>query len=96
MQSAILFCMIIHDLDDRVKCTHSKCADDTKWGGGADRAEHNACIQRDLDCLEKCADRKQGKFSKGMCKDLHFVKNNPKHQNVLGATSKESSWGSPA
>lgn len=79
-----------------MKCTHSKFTDDTKLGGVADRAQGHAGTQRDLDSLEKWADRKQGKFSKGMCKDLHFVKNNPKHQNVLGATSKESSWGSPA
>ncbi|KAK4815937.1 hypothetical protein QYF61_010194 [Mycteria americana] len=42
-----------------------KFADDTKLGGVADRPEDHAAIQRDLNRLEKWADRNLMKFNKG-------------------------------
>ncbi|PKU47288.1 rna-directed dna polymerase from mobile element jockey-like [Limosa lapponica baueri] len=80
------------DLDDGAECTLSKFADDTKLGGGAHMPEGCAGIQRDLDRLEKCADRNLMQFKKGKCKVLHLGRNNPRHQYMLGAAQLESSF----
>ncbi|KAK4830829.1 LOW QUALITY PROTEIN: hypothetical protein QYF61_013758 [Mycteria americana] len=46
---------------------------------------------RDLDRLEKWANRNLMKFNKGKCKLLHLGKYNPMHQYMLGADQLESS-----
>ena len=48
----VLFSILFNDLDDRIVCTVSKFADDTKPGGVADMPEGCAAIQEDLDRLE--------------------------------------------
>ncbi|PKU42592.1 rna-directed dna polymerase from mobile element jockey-like [Limosa lapponica baueri] len=88
----ILFNIFINDLDDWAECTLSKFADNTKLGGVADRPEGCAAIQRDLDVLDKWADRSLMKFSKGKCKVLHLGRNNTMHQYMLRATQMESSF----
>ncbi|GAB0175844.1 mitochondrial enolase superfamily member 1 [Grus japonensis] len=87
----ILFNIFINDMDDRGKCSLSKCADTTKLGAVADTAEGHVAIQRDLDRLEKWANRNLMQLNKGNCKVLHLGKNNPRHQYMLGATQLESS-----
>jgi len=52
---------------------------DSKLGGVADMPEGHAAIQRDLDRLEKCADRSRMKFNKETCKVLYLGRNNPLH-----------------
>ncbi|KAK4832042.1 hypothetical protein QYF61_020557 [Mycteria americana] len=87
----ILLNIFINHLDDRVKCTLSKFADDTKLGGVADTPDDCAAIQRDLDRLEEWANRNLMKFNKEKCKVLHLGRNNPRHQYMLGASQLESS-----
>ena len=56
------------------ECTLSKCADDTKLEGVVDTPDDCAALQRDLDGMEKRADRNLVKFSKGKCKVLRLVR----------------------
>ena len=63
-----LFNLFINNLDDGAECTLGKFTYDTKLGGGTDMPEGHAAIQRDLNGLEKWADRNFIKFSKGKCK----------------------------
>ena len=60
----ILFNIFINDLDDEVKCTLNKFADDTKLGGVTDIPKGHATIQRDHNRLEKWSDRNLMKFRK--------------------------------
>ncbi|GAB0207878.1 mitochondrial enolase superfamily member 1 [Grus japonensis] len=80
----VLFNIFINDLDDGAECTISKFADDTKLGGVV-------AIQRDLNKLEKRADRNLMWFNKGKCQVLHLGRNKPRHQYMLEATQVESS-----
>ncbi|GAB0175600.1 mitochondrial enolase superfamily member 1 [Grus japonensis] len=73
------------------QCTLSKFADNTKLGGVADMPEGCTAIQRDLNRLEKWADRKFMQFNKGNCKVLHLGRNNLRHQCMLGATQLDKS-----
>ncbi|KAK4811178.1 hypothetical protein QYF61_019809 [Mycteria americana] len=74
------------------ECTLSKFADNTKLRGVVDTPEGCAAIQRDLDRLEKWADRILIQFSKRRCKVLHLRRNNPMHQYMLGAAQLERSF----
>ena len=54
-----------------------------KLGEVIDKLYGCAVIQRDLDRLEKWADRNLMKYSKGKNKVLHLCRNNPMHQYRL-------------
>jgi len=51
----------------------------TKQGGVADTLEGCAAIQRDLNRLEKWADKNLMKCNEGKCKILLLRRNNPMH-----------------
>lgn len=71
--------------------------DGTEEGEVADKTEAFFAIQRDLERLEKWAEKNLMKF-KGKCRVLHPGRNNQRHQHILGATqlenSQEGTWGS--
>ncbi|KAK4806711.1 hypothetical protein QYF61_027712 [Mycteria americana] len=52
----------------------------------------HAAIQRDLNRLEKWADRNLMQFSKGKRKVLPLTRNNPMHQDKLGPTDWTAAW----
>ncbi|KAK4830942.1 hypothetical protein QYF61_014401 [Mycteria americana] len=88
----VLFNIFINSLDDGTECTLCKFADDTKLGGVADTPDDGTAIQRNLDRLEKWANRNLMKF-KEKCKVLHLDRNNPRHQDMLEVTQLEKQLG---
>lgn len=93
---SILYNVFLTDLDDGIQCTHSKCVDDTKLGGVADRPDGSAALQRDLTRREKWADRNLMKFHKGKSQLVPLGRNNPSHQNRLETDHQEGRFAEKA
>lgn len=64
--------------------------DDTKLGAVAHSPESHAAIKRELNRLERWADKKLMEFSEEKCKVLQLGRNSFWHQYVLGAPSWKS------
>lgn len=90
------FNISVNGLGEEADCILSKFANNTKVGCGADSPEGRAALQRDLDRLEKQADRNPLKFSKERCRVLLMGRNNPRTCWGLpswGAALKKRTWG---
>uniref|UniRef100_M3XHM8 Reverse transcriptase domain-containing protein n=1 Tax=Latimeria chalumnae TaxID=7897 RepID=M3XHM8_LATCH len=86
----LLFNIFINDLEEGVKSTLVKFADDTEMMKVLD--SDSACdeLQKDLDTLQNWAVKWQMKFNVGKCKVLHLGVNNPKRLYHLNNQKLES------
>jgi len=82
----VLFHFSINDLHEGTEGTLSNFADDTKLGAVVDTLGGCAAVQRDMDRLERWAERNLMNFKKGNGRALHLGRNNPMHQYRLGRT----------
>ncbi|KAK4827884.1 LOW QUALITY PROTEIN: hypothetical protein QYF61_022307 [Mycteria americana] len=81
-----LFNIFISDLDDGIKCTLMKSADDTKLSGEVGTSEGRGTLQEDMDRLEEWANKNLMKFNKDKCKVLYLGKHNSGVHHRLGST----------
>ena len=81
-----LFNIFISDLDEGVKSTLFKFADDTKMRGDVGMLEGRNRLQSDLGRLQGWTDENRMGFNTDKCKVLHLGRNNQHHTYRLGTS----------
>jgi len=79
----VLFNIFIRDINDGIKCTLSKLADDTKLCGSVSMPERQDAIQRDPHRIKQSTWKNLMRFNKSKCKVLHLGHGNTHYQYKL-------------
>ncbi|XP_059510326.1 adenylate kinase 2, mitochondrial isoform X1 [Stegostoma tigrinum] len=94
----LLFVVFINDLDEEVEGRVSMFADDTKVGGAIDSIEGYCTLQRDIDSMQRWAEKWQMEFNLDKCEVMHFGRSNLNAEyrikgRILGSVEEQRDLG---